>query len=62
MSNAQGDWIWFELMTTDPDAAQAFYAGILGWTASPGCVPCWATRRCRRTSPRRSIVMSESPA
>ena len=39
MSNAQGDWIWFELMTTDPDAAQAFYAGILGWTASPGGVP-----------------------
>lgn len=31
MSKTQGDFIWYELMTRDPDAAQAFYSGLLGW-------------------------------
>lgn len=30
--NTHGDFLWYELMTTAPDAAQAFYASILGWT------------------------------
>jgi hypothetical protein len=30
-----GDFIWYELMTSDADAAQTFYADILGWTISP---------------------------
>jgi len=25
--------VWFELSSTDPTAAQAFYAGVFGWTA-----------------------------
>ena len=32
MSNRQGTAIWYELMTENPDTAQAFYATILGWT------------------------------
>jgi predicted enzyme related to lactoylglutathione lyase len=32
MANQHGDFIWYELMTTAPDAAQAFYSSILGWT------------------------------
>jgi hypothetical protein len=32
MTNQHGDFIWYELMTTAPDAAQTFYSGILGWT------------------------------
>jgi predicted enzyme related to lactoylglutathione lyase len=32
MSNKHGDHIWYELMTSDADAAQAFYAAVLGWT------------------------------
>ena len=32
MANKHGDFIWYELMTSDADAAQNFYAGILGWT------------------------------
>ncbi|PJJ97608.1 glyoxalase [Lysobacteraceae bacterium NML91-0213] len=35
MSNSHGEWIWFELLTPDPDAAQAFYGALLGWTARP---------------------------
>lgn len=32
MTNQHGDFIWYELLTTDADAAQAFYAPMLGWT------------------------------
>ncbi|MGE4429203.1 MAG: VOC family protein [Sphingobium sp.] len=32
MANKPGDFIWYELMTGDADAAQRFYGAILGWT------------------------------
>ena len=28
----QGSNVWYELMTTDPDAAMAFYGSVVGWT------------------------------
>lgn len=31
-TNKPGDYIWYELLTTDAEAAQAFYASVLGWT------------------------------
>jgi uncharacterized protein len=31
MTNKQGDYIWYELMTNDADAAQKFYGAVLGW-------------------------------
>lgn len=31
----RGRFVWYELMTTDPDAAQAFYGNVVGWTAEP---------------------------
>jgi predicted enzyme related to lactoylglutathione lyase len=31
MSNAHGDFIWYELLTTDADAAEAFYRDVVGW-------------------------------
>lgn len=34
MANHHGDFIWYELMTTDADAAQDFYAGLVGWSFS----------------------------
>src|SRR3712207_6588571 len=33
MANPHGDFIWYELMSTDPDAAAAFYAAVVGWQA-----------------------------
>lgn len=30
-SDRQGDFIWYELLTTDADAAQAFYGKVLPW-------------------------------
>jgi len=32
MRNKHGDFIWYELLTTNADAAQAFYAAVLGWS------------------------------
>lgn len=34
MPNQHGDFIWYELMTSDADAAQDFYGKIVGWTFS----------------------------
>ena len=31
MTNRHGDFIWYELMTSDADAAQDFYSGLVGW-------------------------------
>ena len=35
MANAEGTPIWYELVTTDADAAQKFYAGVVGWNIAP---------------------------
>jgi len=32
MRNAHGEFIWYELITGDPDAARAFYGSVVGWT------------------------------
>jgi hypothetical protein len=31
MTNPAGSFIWYELMTTDPDGARAFYGKVVGW-------------------------------
>ncbi|MDE8651969.1 VOC family protein [Novosphingobium album (ex Liu et al. 2023)] len=32
MANPVGAFIWYELMTPDPDAAARFYGAVVGWT------------------------------
>src|SRR3954462_5771514 len=32
MANPAGSFIWYELMTTDPEAIARFYAAVVGWT------------------------------
>ena len=34
--NPQGDFIWYELMTTDAEGAKAFYDAVLGWDVGEG--------------------------
>lgn len=34
MANPHGSFIWYELLTSDPEAATRFYAGLLGWHVS----------------------------
>ncbi|SCY88355.1 VOC family protein [Microvirga guangxiensis] len=35
MTNRHGDFIWYELLTTDTAAASRFYGAVLGWQARP---------------------------
>ena len=30
-----GRFVWYELLTSDPEAAIDFYTGLIGWTAAP---------------------------
>ena len=32
MTEMQGSWVWYELMTPDADGAKAFYDKVVGWT------------------------------
>jgi uncharacterized protein len=34
MTNKQGDFIWYELMTSDADAAGDFYGKVVGWNST----------------------------
>ncbi len=33
MADMNGQFFWYELMTSDPQAALAFYGDVVGWTA-----------------------------
>lgn len=33
--NSPGEFIWYELMTPDPDRAKAFYDALVGWDIEP---------------------------
>src|SRR3954465_3880690 len=35
MANPPGSFIWYELMTPDPDNATSFYRAVVGWTIGP---------------------------
>jgi uncharacterized protein len=34
MSSTDGKFVWYDLMTSDTKAAQAFYRGVIGWDAN----------------------------
>jgi predicted enzyme related to lactoylglutathione lyase len=36
MADDTGNFIWYELMTPDPQGAKAFYDSVVGWTLSTG--------------------------
>lgn len=35
MSSDPGSFIWYELITTDADAAAKFYGAVVGWNIAP---------------------------
>ncbi|MEZ5291037.1 MAG: VOC family protein [Vicinamibacterales bacterium] len=39
MANPAGSFIWYELMTGDPDAAKTFYDAVVGWSIAPAPAP-----------------------
>ena len=36
MSTLQGSWIWYELMSPDPEGSKAFYEAVVGWSMTTG--------------------------
>ena len=36
MATLQGSWVWYELMTPDPEGAKAFYEAVVGWQMALG--------------------------
>jgi predicted enzyme related to lactoylglutathione lyase len=51
MANKQGDFIWYELLTDDADAAQAFYGEVLGWQVTDSGVANMDYRILQATDP-----------
>ena len=39
MSDYDGRFVWYELITTDPEAAKGFYAKAVGWTMEASPMP-----------------------
>ena len=39
MSLSPGNFAWYELLTSDPPAAEAFYTAVLGWRAADAGMP-----------------------
>ena len=39
MQDREGDFVWYELMTDNADAAQDFYGSLLGWDFTSGDAP-----------------------
>ena len=37
--NAHGRFAWYELITTDVEAAKAFYTKVMGWSAWDASMP-----------------------
>jgi len=36
MGSQQGQWIWYELISPDPEASKAFYEPVVGWSMTSG--------------------------
>ena len=39
MVSSHGRFVWYELVTTDVEAAMAFYTNVMGWGAWDASVP-----------------------
>src|SRR6266478_206242 len=39
MADSHGRFVWYELMTTDMEAARAFYAEVVGWGTQDASMP-----------------------
>ena len=39
MSKTHGKFVWYDVMTSDPKAAESFYSNVIGWTAKDSGMP-----------------------
>ncbi len=56
MSNDRGRFVWYDLMTTDPDAAQSFYTELIGWGTQAWDGPMPYTRWTNHDVPLGGVV------
>ena len=69
MSNPHGSFIWYELMSSDPDASKEIYDDVVGWNIGPKPVGdmdyrmiAAPLRQCRwRPAPDRRSCASTAP-
>ena len=61
MTNTQGDFIWYELLTSDADAAQAFYTSVLDWKVAASVMPGMDYRHIEASEGNVGGVMPISP-
>jgi uncharacterized protein len=47
--NSNGRFVWYELITTDLEAARAFYANVIGWEMRDASMPGMAYTLCATT-------------
>ena len=52
VADYQGQFAWYELMTTDTAAARAFYAKVVGWGVEDASTPGLLTLRLLLAGPR----------
>ena len=52
MTDDHGRFVWYEFMTTDTKAAEAFYTDVVGWTARNSACPVSATPSSGPAMPR----------
>jgi len=64
MSNAdiRGRFIWHELMTTDPEAAGAFYSNVIPWKTQPSGMPSYTLWMSGKTRAGGLMALSDSGA
>jgi len=58
MVNSHGHFVWYELMTTDVEAAKAFYAKVIGWRTRDVSLPGTAFALCSAGEAPVSGLMS----
>lgn len=63
MSNAEirGRFIWHELMTSDPEAASAFYSKVLPWKTQPASTPSYTLWLAGKTGVGGLMALPASP-
>jgi len=64
MSNAEirGRFIWHELMTTDPEAAGAFYPKVVPWKTQPSGMPSYTLWMAGKTQTGGLMALPDGPA
>lgn len=64
MSNAdiRGRFIWHELMTTDPEAASAFYSNVIPWKTQPSGMPSYTLWMSGKTRAGGLMALADTEA